>query len=181
MSWETDLVLTLRVLLGDLNAPQKNTDSYLQSTLIAAGILANNEIDFTYDYVFDIAGNTITPDPVDIGDAMAQAVLPLKAACILNQSQFQTALGQGIKVRDGDSAIDTSVSFGGYKDILRYGPCAAYDKLVWQIKLTNSGTVGGFVLSPYRGPNDAPINTVSWFYDEFYTYFNGVCRQNRGF
>jgi len=178
MTWDIDLVLMLRVLIGDLNAPQKNTDAYLETVLITAGIIADSEIDFSYDYVFDISDVTITPDPVVIGDVVAQAVLPLKAACLLNQAQFQQALGQGIKVRDGDSAIDTSVGFRGYRDILQYGPCAAYEKLKYQLQTNSSALAGGAVLSPYRGPNDTPINTVSWFYDEFYSSLSN-CRDNR--
>jgi hypothetical protein len=136
--------------------------------LVAAGIIVNSEIDLVNDYIFDISDVTITPDPVDIGDITVQALLPLKAACILNQSQFQTALTQGIRVRDGDSAIDTSVGFGGYKDIIMLGPCKSYDQLKWQIQSENSSAnIAGAVLSPFRGPNDSPIDTVSWWYDEF--------------
>lgn len=171
-TWDVDLVLTLRVLIGDFNAPVKNTDSYLKSVLVAAGILVNNEVDLVNDYIFDIANITITPDPIDIGDIVIQSLLPLKSACILNQTDFQIALRQGISVRDGDSMINTSVSFGGYKDILQLGPCAAYERLKWQIQSSNIGNIGGAVMSPFRGPNDSPIDTVLWWYDEFASYLN---------
>jgi hypothetical protein len=174
-TWDVDLVLVLRVLIGDLNSPQKNSDAYLQRLLITAGIIAQNEIDLPFDYIFDIENITITPDPIEVDDILTQALLPLKAACILNQSQFQIALSQGIKVRDGDSAIDTSVGFRGYRDILQFGPCAAYAALLWQMQSANSSNIGGAVLSPYRGPNDSPIDTVSWFYDEFFSTINGSC------
>jgi len=179
-TWNVDLVLMLRVLIGDINSPQKNTDLYLQRILITAGIIAQNEIDLPNDYIFDIENITITPDPVAINDVITQALLPLKAACILNQAQFQVALGQGIKVRDGDSAIDTSVGFRGYRDILQYGPCAAYAALLWQLQSSNSANIGGAVLSPYRGPNDSPIDTVSWFYENVVSYLD-TCRYNRRF
>lgn len=179
MTWDVDLVLVLRVLIGDLNAPQKNSDSYLQRVLVAAGIIVNVEVDLPEDYVFDISDVEITPDPIVIGDTITQALLPLKAACILNQSQFQTALGQGIKVRDGDSAIDTSVSFRGYRDILEFGPCKAYEQLKWQIESAGSSAIGGAVLSPYRGPGDVPVDTVTWFYNEFATILNNNCHNRR--
>lgn len=167
MAWDTDLVTMLRVLIGDLNSPQKNADAYLKQILITAGILVSNEIDLTNDYVFDITGVTIVPDPITLGDIQIQALLPLKAACIMNQSNFLVALGQGIKVRDGDSEINTSVSFGGYKDILQLGACAAYAKLVNQLSAASSSLVGGAVLGAYRAPEDGAIDTVSWFYDQF--------------
>jgi len=166
MAWDTDLVLMLRVLVGDLNIPQKNTDAYLKRILIAAGILVVNDIDLSQDYIFDISNITIVPDPVILGDILAQALIPLKAACIMNQSQFQIALSQGIRVRDGDSQIDTSVSFGGYKDILQLGPCASYSLLLnWELQ-SQSSLVGKAVLGAYRAPGDSPIDTVTWFYDQ---------------
>ncbi len=180
MAWDTDLVLTLRVLIGDFNLPQKNSDTYLKSVLVAAGIIVNNEIDLVNDYIFDIGNITITPDPIDISDIVIQALLPLKAACILNQSQFQIALGQGIKVRDGDSQIDTSVSFGGYKDILNLGPCKSYEQLKWQIQSSNIGVIGNAVMSPFRGPNDSPVDTVLWWYNDFASYLN-TCRITQRF
>jgi len=178
MAWETDLVLTLRVLIGDFNDPQKNTDTYLKTVLVAAGIFVNNEIDLSEDYVFDITNVTIVPDPIAEGDVQTQALLPLKAACILNQSSFQVALSQGIKVRDGDSAIDTSVGFDGYKNILKLGPCAAYDQLRLQLQASDSALVGRAVLGAYRGPSDSPIDTVAWFYDGVASLINN-CRTDR--
>lgn len=166
MSWETDLVLMVRVIIGDLNFPQKNTDEYLKRVLITAGILAVNDIDLSQDYVFDISNITIIPDPVLTGDILAQALLPLKASCLLNQSSFTVALGQGISVRDGDTQINTSVSFGGYKDILQLGPCKSYELLLNKLNAASSSLVGGAVLGAYRGPNNSPLDSVAWFYDQ---------------
>lgn len=165
-TWDVDLVLMLRVLIGDLITPPKNTDEYLERILITAGILVSNEIDLVNSYIFDISNITITPDPIILGDIRTQALLPLKASCILNQADFRISLSQGIRVRDGDSALDTSVGFSGFADILRLGPCAAYAKLVNQLSAASSSLVGGAVLGAYRAPNDSPIDTVTWFYDQ---------------
>jgi len=157
MTWDINLVLMLRVLINDFNAPQKNADEYLKRVLVAAGIYVSSEVELPNDYIYDIDAVTITPDPLLVGDALSEALLPLKAACIINVGDFQKAVGQGIKVRDGDSAIDTSVSFRGFKEILESGPCAAYDKLVWDIQLLNAAGVGGTlgaVMSPFRGPDE---------------------------
>jgi len=165
MAWTIDLTLMVRVLISDMDSPQTYTDEYLKRVLITAGIIVDTEIPFDYDYSYDISALTISPDPVTSDDSTFMALVPLKAACILTQGEFKQALGQGIKVRDGDSAIDTSVSFRGYRDILEMGPCAAYEKLKWSL-LASSG-IGKAVLGPHRIPNGSALDTISWYYNQF--------------
>jgi len=169
MAWTTDLVLMVRVLISDISTPQTYTDEYLERVLITAGIMVDAEFPFSYDYTYDISALTISPDPVTSTDNIFMALVPLKAACILTQGEFKQALGQGIKVRDGDSAIDTSVSFRGYRDILELGPCAAYEKLKWTLLASGAtgsgGGVGKAVLGPYRIPDGDALSTISWYYD----------------
>ncbi len=172
MSWNIDLVLMVRVLVSDLVVPQTYTDEYIQRVLITAGIQVDAEFPFNHTYVYDISALTIVPDPVVSVDSPFMALIPLKAACILTQGEFKQALGQGIKVRDGDSAIDTSVSFRGYRDILELGPCAAYEKLKWSLLASGEaagGGVGKAVLGPHRKPGGSALSTISWYYDQFTT------------
>lgn len=170
MAWDTDLVLMTRVIISDITSPQTYTDEYIQRVLITAGIQVDAEFPFPYAYVYDISALTIVPDPVTNTDSQFVALIPLKAACILTQGEFKQALGQGIKVRDGDSAIDTSVSFRGYRDILELGPCAAYEKLKWSLLASGAGAgagVGKAVLGPYRIPGGNALSTISWYYNQF--------------
>jgi hypothetical protein len=180
MTWDTDLVLMTRVLISDINTPQTYTDTYLERVLVTAGILVDAEMVFVYTYVYDINAITIVPDPVVSEDSDFMALVPLKAACILTQAEFNKALGQGIKVRDGDSAIDTSVSFRGYRDILELGPCAAYEKLKWTMLASGSnsgGGVGKAVLGPHSKPGSIALSTISWYYDQYAT--NATGRRDR--
>jgi len=175
MAWTTDLVMMLRVLVSDVATPQTYTDSYLSQVLVTAGVIVDAEITFAYTYSYDIGNITISPDPVVSEDAIFMALVPLKAACIINQGEFKQALGQGIKVRDGDSAIDTSVSFRGYKDIIELGPCAAYEKLKWSLIASGSSAAslaGRAVFGPYRTANGSQPSALSW-YDQFSTESNG--------
>jgi hypothetical protein len=172
MAWTTDLVLMVRVITSDISAPQKYADEYIERVLITAGIMVDAEVPFSYDYTYDISALTISPDPVTNSDSIFMALVPLKAACILTQGEFKQALGQGIKVRDGDSMIDTSVSFRGYRDILELGPCAAYEKLKWSLLASGSNAgagVGKAVLGPYRESGGNALNTISWYYDQYAT------------
>lgn len=165
MGWDSDLVIMTRVLVNDLAVPQKYGDEELQKVLVCAAILVGKEIGFPNQYNLDIVTPAITPDPLTLQDSLFIALVPLKAACILNQGAYMTAIGQGIKVRDGDSAIDTSVGFAGWRDILKLGPCASYQKLSWQVQ--TAGVVGDAVLGAYRGATDNYLDTISFFYDDF--------------
>lgn len=170
MAWGTDLVLMTRVIINDITLPQTYSDEYIQRVLITAGIQVDSEFPFPYTYTYDITELTISPDPVTNGDSLFMALIPLKAACILTQGEFKKILGRGIKVRDGDSLIDTSVSFRGYRDILEIGPCASFEKLKWSLLAsgaTSGGGVGKAVLGSYRIPNGANPLAIAWYYDQF--------------
>jgi hypothetical protein len=161
----------VRVLVSDIDTPQKYTDAYIQQVLVTAGIITDADFAFDYTYVYSISDLTITPDPVINNDFEFMSLVPLKAACLLTTGEFKQALGQGIKVRDGDSAIDTSVSFRGYSDILELGACKSYENLKWT--LSASSGVGKAVLGPHRIPGGLALNTVSWYYDQFATGTTG--------
>ncbi len=167
MSWNTDLVLMTRIIINDIDVPQKYTDTYIQQVLITAGIITDADFTFDFTYVYSLNNITITPDPVIKDDFEFMSLVPLKAACLLTQGEFRQALGQGIKVRDGDSAIDTSVSFRGYSDILELGACKSYQNLKWTLQA--SAGVGKAVLGPHRIPGGLALNTISWYYDQFAT------------
>lgn len=176
MAWTTDLTLMTRVLINDIDSPQKYDDTYLQRTIVTAGILVNVEVELPYIYTFDVNNIIISPDPIDMSDSVSQSLLPLKSSCILTIGEFKKALGQGIKVRDGDSSVDTSVSFGGYRDILEFGPCKAYEKLKWQINAGGilNGGVGAVVFGPYRQSGSGSLNdTIRWYYDSIATLLQG--------
>jgi len=158
-TWDTDLVTMVRVLIGDGLEPYRYASGYLKQVVVTAGILTTPDVEMMSAYTFDLGDVSISPDPVVAGDAVAQSLLVLRAACVLTTGEFQMSLGQGIRVRDGDSSIDTSVTFGGYNDLLTLGPCKAYEKLRWQI-VASPGAAGGAILGPYRGPYDPAIGQL---------------------
>jgi len=178
MAWDTELVMMTRVLVSDINSPQKYSDAVLKQNLACAMILIANDVTLLNTYSVSVVNGTISPDPVDTGDIAAQALLPLKAACILSIGSYQSAVGRAIKVRDGDSVIDTTSSFKGYRDIIELGPCAAFEKLCWQIQVNESAVAGDAVFGPYRSPYVYPIDTVAYFYDSLANYYNPRLRIN---
>jgi hypothetical protein len=57
-------------------------------------------------------------------------LLLLKTECMLAKRAHFDAAGKGIRVRDGDTEIDTSVSFAGLRSLVNDpgGPCGEYDR-----------------------------------------------------
>lgn len=147
--WQTVLTTMVRNLIGDTSTTSPTySDARVQEAIVVSGLIAAQEFDFDTDYIFDLETPDISPDPVINNDTIAMALFTLKAACILNQNSYTNAIGAGIRVRDGDSEVDTTGSFKGYRDILELGPCAAYQKLLKYRSFKDSMQRGKAVMSP---------------------------------
>ena len=89
---------------------------------------------FDYDYCATIdAGDgsnwNISPDPIYTSkDVNFINLWILKFLCNDAQASLANATSNAIKIKDGDSSIDTSAGFGGYKQLLdsQNGPCQAF-------------------------------------------------------
>lgn len=101
----------------------------------------------------------------------------LKTECMLAKRAHFDAAGKGIRVRDGDTEIDTSVSFAGLASLVNDsgGPCAEFEKMLngycdWIHRTTEgdvtkygtiiwAGTTRKSVQHAFRGP-DGDIRTT---------------------
>ncbi len=151
MAWELSLVIMTRELIGDTDSSNYvYTDARVQSAIVTAAIISSQEYTYINSYIFDLETPEITPDPTDIStyDQAAIALFSLKAACILNMNSYQSSVKNGIKVRDGDSEVDTTGGFKGFQDILKLGPCASYEKVLSGLSSQAIGTFGRAVMTP---------------------------------
>lgn len=169
MAWQSVLIPMVRHLIGDLGATPTYADSRLEQAITISALIVAQEVDLGYDYTISIDVPSISPDPTVTAtlDNSAIALFGLKAACLLNMNQYQGAVTTGIKVRDGDSEVDTTGSFKGYKDILELGPCGSYQKLLKDIQVKNSMMGGKAILSPYTHGDDAIWGRehIAYFFD----------------
>ena len=157
MAWDKSWVITLRVLVNDTESTQVYSDDRLRQILVVASHYVQEEIDFTTTYSIDIEAITIDPDPV--GDKIFTNFCVLKAACITDQSTYRTkALLSGIKARCGPAILETMNHVTGWKDLIDFGPCAAYDKLKKEYLFGNS-IAGLAILSPFVSNNYDPLTT----------------------
>ncbi len=179
-SWQKTIPLMVRHLIDDLDDcidDRRYTEERVRQAVVVAAILADQEYDFTPDYVYDICAPDITPDPVIEADNVAIALMSLKAACILSTNDYQRATldGSGLKIKDGDSMVDMTGNFRGYKDILELGPCKSYDKLLKDLETKRSMNRGKAVFSPMVHDDFSPTglnfgSQVSRFFDDFRTF-----------
>jgi hypothetical protein len=151
MAWREVLIPMVRAMIGDLGDPQRYDDSRIEQAILTGGLIASQEYPFDTTYSFDFSAAEILPDPTESStlDNEAIALFGLKAACILSVNDYQRAVGAGIRVRDGDSEVDTTGRFKGYSDIINVGPCASYTKLLLSLQQRASMVGGGAVSSPY--------------------------------
>lgn len=148
MAWTDIFPIMIRTLIGDLGITQTYTDDQLNQAAAVAAVLVAQEYPFTTTYTIDLSLPNISPDPTVAPDNNAVALWSLKAACILNTNAFQSALGAGIRVRDGSSQVDTTGGLSGYSELLKIGPCAAYASLVKLLIVRLSMGQGRAVMGP---------------------------------
>lgn len=177
MSWDYDLVVMVRALINDIDSPQNFDDDRIQSSLLVGGLISTQDFYFSTSYSFDFSAITLTPDPTLAAtyDMTAMALFSLKAACILNQNSYTAAIGGGIKVRDGDSEVDTTGAFRGYRDILELGPCGNYSKLISSKSFKDSMKRGKAVMGGI-----SHINLLSLGYTNLPAFWNSFAENVSG-
>ncbi len=151
MSWKTTLTIIVRNLINDTGATQTYTDAKIQQAIVVAGLISAQEYSYSNSYTFDIDNIEITPDPTNSStlDSVAMALFSLKAACLFNINSYQSAASAGIRVKDGDSEVDTTSGYGGWKSIIQNGPCLSYKQLLEERRYKRSMLSGKAIMSPF--------------------------------
>lgn len=155
MAIASSLVTMVRVLINDLGTTPTYDDEKISQAIVVAGYQVTIDYSFSTDYTFDIDDPTITPDPTaeETYDAVMIALVTLKAACILSVNNYSSQVNNGVMVRDGDTQVDTTAGFKGYKDIILLGPCASYQKLLSQATSSLAAGLGKAIVGPYSHPD----------------------------
>lgn len=165
--WDTEMVVLLRHMIGDLDPDDYTyTDDRLQQTILTSAIFVTNEIPFDTEYIIDVDGVSLTPDPTDrdadTRDTDFMTLVLLKAACFIDTSEARTAAGQAITIRDGSSMISLGGSGGvlqGRLTLWQKGYCATYQEAKAIYMYKNSAT-GQAVSGPLPGVSD-------WYFSRY--------------
>lgn len=173
------MIPMVRHMVGDLDQSgaslEEFSDYRIQQAIVVSAMIVDNEYVFGTDYTFNVSTNTISPDPTTTStyDGVFIALVTLKAACMLDVNRYQMGVKCGANIQDGDSKIDTTSRFSGYKDILNYGPCAAYKKLLDDKETKASMARGQAVISPFTH-DDYRFSNYSIGRKDVNNFFNDV-------
>ena len=143
----TNLIRFIRLDTGDDGSTQTYTDAQLVGIVQKATIRVDNDIGAGLTQAVSggfvqfeqaTSGNTFLPSGVfglpegsftgNLPDGLLNLIM-LKSECMLAKRTYFDSAGKAIRVRDGDTEIDTSVGFGGLEGLTtgKGGPCAEYD------------------------------------------------------
>ena len=113
---------------------------------------ALSSADFNNTYTVDVAGNSISPDPVGEKDSDFTVLTVYKTACIILGSELKTEAANAISIKDGPSAIDLR-GVAATLTTLYQELCAKYDKAQLDYR-TGKGMIGQSILGPYSPGSD---------------------------
>ena len=165
MSWQNELTSIVRVLINDNGPTYTYSDLRIQQSLVVAAKYVQFDVVLDHQYLVDISNLQITPDPTLDNDDIFISLTSLKAACIIDQSNFRTkAAMEGIRAALGPASLSVGGSLAGWKEVIKHGPCALYDDLVEHWDVANASAVRA-VLSPFIGNKFDPQNLNNPSYD----------------
>jgi hypothetical protein len=158
MAWQNELTSIVRVLINDTGPTYAYNDLRIQQAIIVAAKYVQFDVVLDHQYLVDIANLEMTPDPTDDNDEIFISLTSLKAACLIDQSNFRTkAAMEGIRAALGPASLSIGGSLAGWKEIINHGPCALYDGLIEHWDVANASAVRA-VLSPFIGNKFDPQN-----------------------
>jgi len=148
MAWQDEMSTIVRYISNDTDTSNPTfSDERIETSILVAAQLVNNEINFNQTYTIDVEGGSITPDPTsDTKDNNFINIVSLRAGCIILGSEIKTQGLSAVRVSDGPSSIDMSRTMDGIKVL--------YDEILMRfeeakVQYKANGVVGEAILSPY--------------------------------
>jgi len=130
MTWQTDIILEIRALIGDLDpSNQTYTDSRLTSIAVIAANQVLNDVDFyskadnsSTGYKVDVNAQTISPDPTTLNppDIYFVNLVSLKGAALVLTGELRKYALSNVIVMDGPSQMNMAGIFQSMKSTLSF-------------------------------------------------------------
>jgi len=171
MSWQIEIPMIVRILIGDLSDSPVYSDDRLLQTIVVAAKYVQFDIILDHTYQVNIASPELIPDPTVDDDSIFISLVSLKTACIIDQSTLRTkAAMEGIRAALGSASLSIGGSLAGLKMIIDEGPCAAYAELTGHWDVANATAIRA-VLSPFVGNKFDP-NAIRYSSDRSRDFYS---------
>jgi hypothetical protein len=151
MSWKIEIPIIVRSLINDMEAEPKYSDDRLLQLIAVSAKYVQFDVALDHEYTINVVDPTITPDPTEDNDSIFISLVALKAACMVDQSEYRTkAINEGVRAALGPASLSIAGNSAAWKVILDQGACALYEELTshWDVK---EATAIRAVLSPFVG------------------------------
>lgn len=165
MSWQIEIPIMVRTLVNDLSDTPMYSDERLLQVIAVSAKYVQFDVSLDQRYIVDVANPAISPDPTIGDDSIFISLVALKAACIIDQSEYRTkAAMEGIRAVLGPASLAVAGQSAAWRAILEHGSCASYDELTshWDVK---EATAIRAVLSPFAGNKFDPRN-INYSYSD---------------
>jgi hypothetical protein len=154
MAWDTEMVIMLRAMIGDLDSPYRYSDSRLQQVITTSAIFVNSDVrTYTSTFAVDPVALTITPDPTDrttgTRDEDYITLVLLKSACFTDHGRFQNETRGDLSVKEFGTSVSRKSIIAQRAKILETGFCKKYDDILFAY-LAGDLQTGQAILSPFR-------------------------------
>ena len=158
MAWQEEIISIVRVLINDIGPDYTYSDERITQCILVASKYVQFDVVLDHSYEVDVINQTISPDPTIDNDNIFIDLVSLKAACIIDQSNFRTkAVLEGLRASLGPASLSVNNNLAGWKEILKHGPCALYDGLIEHWDVANASAIRA-ILSPFVGNKFDPQN-----------------------
>lgn len=159
MTWQTEVVEQVRVLINDMDDTQTYTDDRIERVGIIAALQVLSDVQFPTTYSVDIQRATISPDPTTLStkDYDFINLMSIKTAYLIIYGELKKySLVGGISVQDGPSSINLNV-FYNLRDVAR-SMDERYMREKNTIKMSQSSINSQAIITPTTNSNGYGYN-----------------------
>lgn len=161
MTWQTEMVPLVRVLINDVATPATYSDARLEALIVSSAQMVCFGVDFDTDYTISIVDGTISPDPTTDRDDAFINLVSLYSAWIISLGEAKVGAAMSIRVVDGPSTIDASQAA---KDKMSLAMnMKKYYELAKIQFLSGNSRAGAAILTPYT----TAMAELGLFYGDF--------------
>jgi hypothetical protein len=165
--WQQELPSIIRYMIGDFSDTPTYTDARLQSLTVSSAQMTITDADFLNNYVVDVAGTGISPDPTSgTRDNPFINLVAARAACMLASAEYRISAGKGVRVQDGNKSIDFG-KVASEKGLAAQSACKLYSDMLFEYKMGNRAGGKAIVTS---------ISVYDSIYSEGSPYWGGYRR-----